>query len=199
MGRNTRTVIQGCVTRMNKKERLSFVEYHLKELLVPECRVLDLGCGTAQYRDSFKWIYVGLDITSLPYSDGFPRDVNVVASGSKLPFAEGSFNLIFSVAAFYQMPDSEMVLKECHRILKPGGQLLLFDYNRRTQRLLEKKEGHRLPCWNYWQLKRLFQKAYFKNIQWRSAVAASRTLFQQAISYWMSEWRGQWLIIKGNK
>jgi SAM-dependent methyltransferase len=39
-------------------------------------------------------------------------------------FAENSFDRIFSVCVLEHIPDDESVLRECHRVLKPGGKLV---------------------------------------------------------------------------
>ncbi|MBU6228189.1 MAG: methyltransferase domain-containing protein [Cyanobacteria bacterium REEB459] len=48
-----------------------------------------------------------------------------VADALHTPFADQSFDLIWSMESGEHMPDKAAFLGECHRLLKPGGKLLL--------------------------------------------------------------------------
>ena len=45
----------------------------------------------------------------------------VQASAGKLPFADNSLDLVYFVAAMFEIPDVPGLLTECQRVLKPGG------------------------------------------------------------------------------
>jgi SAM-dependent methyltransferase len=51
--------------------------------------------------------------------------VNVVGDGEHLPFASDSFDLIFCTQVLGYIRRPEQVIEEIHRVLKPGGMLLL--------------------------------------------------------------------------
>ncbi|MCX6135462.1 MAG: methyltransferase domain-containing protein [Ignavibacteriales bacterium] len=146
-----------------KKKVIPFVEYYLNLFALPGQRILDVGCGTAQYRHSTKAAYVGLDYTNDPFPDGFARDVDIVAFASSIPEPDQSFDLIFAVGAFYQFPERDGALEEFYRLLKVGGRVLLFDYNRRTQKRLEASEAEQRPCWTQWELRSIVAAAGFKD------------------------------------
>lgn len=48
-----------------------------------------------------------------------------VLDAQKLPFADASFDLVLLYEAFYYLPQPEQFLAEAHRVLRPGGELLL--------------------------------------------------------------------------
>ncbi len=48
-----------------------------------------------------------------------------VANALDLPFADDSFDLVWSLESGEHMPDKVKFLQECYRVLKPGGQLIL--------------------------------------------------------------------------
>lgn len=55
---------------------------------------------------------------------------SVQADALNLPFAENSFDLIVAAAFFHHIPGSELkLMKECLRVLKPGGELIGYDPN----------------------------------------------------------------------
>jgi SAM-dependent methyltransferase len=53
------------------------------------------------------------------------RDVAVMP-GEKLAFAEQSFDVIIASDVFEHIDDDTAAVKECRRVLKPGGQLIVF-------------------------------------------------------------------------
>ena len=48
-----------------------------------------------------------------------------VANALEMPFAENSFDLVWSLESGEHMPDKAKFLQECYRVLKPGGKLIL--------------------------------------------------------------------------
>lgn len=61
----------------------------------------------------------------------FPETVTAesfVAGDSEfLPFADGSFDAVLCLNALHHVPDTTLVLREVHRILKPGGRFLFSE------------------------------------------------------------------------
>jgi ubiquinone/menaquinone biosynthesis C-methylase UbiE len=51
----------------------------------------------------------------------------VCASGSSLPFRAGIFDLVFLVAVLGEIPDKDGTLRECLRVLRPGGTLAVTE------------------------------------------------------------------------
>ena len=99
--------------------------------------VLDIGSGcggrTAYYllHGNTKSV-VGLDISSLRasvarqsvrYLCDASRIFFAVGVGEGLPFQNESFDLILSYDVFEHVQNLPAVLRECHRVLKPGGRL----------------------------------------------------------------------------
>lgn len=96
-------------------------------------RILDLGCGTgwasralaAQYPDS---LVVGVDLSEAMLRRaraGGGRQVFVCADAEVLPFAPGSFDLVFSNLMIQWCPQPQRVLDGCRQLLRPGGWLAL--------------------------------------------------------------------------
>ena len=47
-----------------------------------------------------------------------------VADAEALPFADGEFDLVLGHAVLHHIPDVELALRECLRVLRPGGRLV---------------------------------------------------------------------------
>ena len=99
-------------------------------------RVLDAGCGgggmplsLAEHAD----VVVGIDPIDrfgqagvvLGRERGLTNLLFAQADGMALPFAEGSFDLVLSHAVIEHVPDAALYLRECRRVLAPGGRVYL--------------------------------------------------------------------------
>jgi SAM-dependent methyltransferase len=52
------------------------------------------------------------------------------AGAAQLPFADASFDLIYSFGVLHHIPDVAAAVREMHRVLAPGGRCVLMVYNR---------------------------------------------------------------------
>lgn len=99
-------------------------------------RVLDAGCGgggmplsIAEHAD----FVVGIDPINrfgdagvrLARERGLSRLHFLQADGMYLPFADGAFDLVLSHAVIEHVADAPLYLRECRRVLAPGGRFLL--------------------------------------------------------------------------
>ena len=89
--------------------------------LEPGARVLDYGCSDMQYRELLgnDVELVGADLPGNPQAD-----VEIAADG-RLELADQSFDAVISTQVLEHVADPALYLAECHRVLRPGGRLLL--------------------------------------------------------------------------
>jgi SAM-dependent methyltransferase len=100
--------------------RANFVFY--RDLLVstPHARLLDLGAGRAQFHDLFTGAQTFVAADFFPYPD-----VNLICDlTQRLPLASDVFDVIVASNVFEHLPNTADVLRECHRVLRPGATLL---------------------------------------------------------------------------
>ena len=94
---------------------------------------VDLGCGTGGMLDALraqgKW--VGVDAEPLALAFCRKRGLTRLAGASAiaLPFRTGTFDACLCLDVLYHraVPSDSLALAECHRILRPGGLLVVTD------------------------------------------------------------------------
>jgi SAM-dependent methyltransferase len=83
--------------------------------------VLDIGGRYQPYRPLIEHRvqrYVALDVLSTPL-------VDVLGTGQELPFKDETFDLVLATGVFEYFPEPRLAAAEIHRVLKPGGHLLM--------------------------------------------------------------------------
>jgi ubiquinone/menaquinone biosynthesis C-methylase UbiE len=53
-----------------------------------------------------------------------------VADGEALPFPDASFDVVYAHGVVQYTADAPQLIRECHRVLKPGGEAIFMVYNR---------------------------------------------------------------------
>ena len=148
-------------------------------------RVLDLGCGERPWSALFGEAHViGVDIAT----EGARPDV--VALGAALPFADGSFDLVFTSQVLEHVPDDAPVLAECARTLRPGGALVLsvpFYWPLH-------EEPHDYRRFTHHGLRRALAQAGFGRVE-IEADAGSLTMVVAAVLELLPRRHGAWLLM----
>lgn len=110
--------------------------------LPPGSRVLDVGCGIGGSARILAREY-GLEVLGISISPAqiararalTPSTLShcrfAVMDALALELEDGSFDAVWSVEACPHMPDKQRYADELLRVLKPGGQLAVADWNRR--------------------------------------------------------------------
>lgn len=108
----------------------------------PGARLLEIGCGMGtdllQFaRNGARCI--GMDLT--------PRSVEItrhrfrlydadgafmISDGEHLPFADASFDVVYSNGVLHHTPDTAGAIREVHRVLRPGGVAKVMLYHRNS-------------------------------------------------------------------
>jgi len=91
--------------------------------------ILDVGCGTgAVMRDAGDWAETtGIDMSELALERSWRRGLRrlVQGDGTKLPFADASFDQVVGLDIFEHIDDDLGAFEEAFRVLRPGGTLVL--------------------------------------------------------------------------
>lgn len=95
-------------------------------------RVLEVGAGTG--RDSLDLAHLGAEVWTLDYSEESLRVLHDVSGGAfeivcgdalALPFGSGTFDIVFHQGLLEHFRRPLDLLRENHRVLAPGGYLLV--------------------------------------------------------------------------
>jgi ubiquinone/menaquinone biosynthesis C-methylase UbiE len=103
-------------------------------------RLLEIGCGCGSEAERFARAgahYTAVDLTNAAVS--ITRDRFQLASlkgrflqgdAENLPFADSSFDLVYSHGVLHHTPDTPRTIREVHRVLVPGGRAMVMLYHR---------------------------------------------------------------------
>lgn len=136
----------------------NFVQQAARRGTSKDFRVLDAGAGRAPYRDLFDHVtYETADFAQVPRRR-YPS-IDYVCDLTEIPVPDGSYDLVLCTQVLEHVPDPVGVLREFHRVLKPGGQAWLtaplffaehqrpydyFRYTRYAWRRMARESGFRV-------------------------------------------------------
>jgi ubiquinone/menaquinone biosynthesis C-methylase UbiE len=103
-------------------------------------RVLDVGCGTGILATRIGEDGSGARVVGCDLSMGMLRRAAARVRGAwvqgdalRLPLRDGALDAVVSTQALHFLPDRRAALAEFHRVLRPGGLLVIAMINPRTQ------------------------------------------------------------------
>jgi ubiquinone/menaquinone biosynthesis C-methylase UbiE len=105
------------------------------------CRLLEVGCGIGT--DLLRFARGGARVTGVDLSQtaidlalaNFEQhqvaaDDLRVANAEALPFPDATFDVVYGHGVIQYTADAPRLIRECHRVLRPGGQGIFMVYNR---------------------------------------------------------------------
>jgi ubiquinone/menaquinone biosynthesis C-methylase UbiE len=105
-----------------------------------QLRLLDIGCGTGRFLDFVKQAWPRLHVIGLDMSDAYIRHAKrhlgywsrtglIVSKAEAIPLPDVSQDAVTTIFLFHELPPKvrRSALRECARVLKPGGRLIFQD------------------------------------------------------------------------
>jgi ubiquinone/menaquinone biosynthesis C-methylase UbiE len=165
-----------------------------KPFLRNNLKILDIGCNYGSlihrfYQDNLHNVY-GIDIGLDRLSEGITtyqelKHRLICYNGSRLPFADQSFEVILMFDVLEHIPNIEDYLSnQVYRVLDSNGYLILQTPNKFTNipwevlksRSLNYQKYH-CSLQSFWSLKRILKRSQFRNIEFfRMPIANQRNI-----------------------
>lgn len=153
-------------------------------------RILDLGCGTGSTTLMLKQAFpqaqvIGLDLSPymLVMADRKAKTAGLTiewrhGNAEETGFPNGSFDVVTASLLFHETPPAatKSILRECFRLLMPGGEVLILDGNQKTLRQVD------------W-LTEVFEEPYIKDY-----AAESLDAWMGAANFEAVQTKDLWLI-----
>lgn len=108
------------------------------EIVSPESKVLDVGCGSGRWSKYLLDHYKAQHIDAIDPSDAifvaskilenYPNVRLSKCSADTLPFPDNSFDFVMSVGVLHHLPDTAKAIQSCVQKIKPDGYLYLYLY-----------------------------------------------------------------------
>ncbi len=109
-------------------------------------RLLDVGCGTGRTLHQIARTHPAMRLWGVDLSPAYvkvarkrlaelPEITLAVENGETLPFADGAFDIVTSVYLFHELPRNarRAVIRELHRVVRPGGLVVIEDSAQLTE------------------------------------------------------------------
>jgi phosphoethanolamine N-methyltransferase len=108
------------------------------------CTVLDVGCGLGAIDELLVREYRAATVVGIDLDPSLLEDMQarierarmtdrirgIQVDGGPLPFADASFDVVFSKDSLVQIPDKPAIFAEVLRVLRPGGRFIASDWLR---------------------------------------------------------------------
>lgn len=144
-------------------------------------KILDAGCGIGIFMEKFSefsdHVY-GFDVDKRKIDIAKKSFKNVIVAGEgKLPYENNMFDIIWSHEVLEHVNDDKEVLKELVRVLKPGGELIVFTPNR-----LWPIETHGIYIGNHYEFGNIPFVTWLPNFIYKKLTPHVRNYFDSDIN-----------------
>ncbi|MGO0575344.1 demethylmenaquinone methyltransferase [Ornithinimicrobium panacihumi] len=125
----TNTVLTGGIDHLWRRAVVRAVDAR------PGERILDIAAGTGTSSEPFA--DAGVDVVPADFSLGMMREGNrrrpdlpfTAADATRLPFADGSFDVVTMSFGLRNVQDFPAALREFRRVARPGGRLVICEFS----------------------------------------------------------------------
>ena len=141
-------------------------------------RTLDVGCGSKPYES----LYASAEYIGLEYDtpeNRASKNADYFYNGETFPFEDASFDSLVANEVFEHVFNPDRFLDEAHRVLRPGGMLLMtlpFVWD-------EHEQPHDFARYSSFGIRHLLEKHRFEVLEQRKSTDDVRVIFQLINAY----------------
>ncbi len=156
----------------------------VREMVPSEGEGLEVGVGSGRFAGPLS-IKKGIDPSLEMLKGARERGIEVIKGvGERLPFRNKSFDHILIVTTICFFDDAERALKECRRVLKDGGKIMIGFIDKKSYlgKLYEKKKEKNVfyreaTFFSFNEVKEMLSGQKFKDI------SSIHTLFERSVDH----------------
>ena len=141
-------------------------------------RTLDVGCGSKPYESLYASAeYIGLEYDTP--ANRASKKADHFYDGETFPFDDASFDSLVANEVFEHVFNPDRFLDEAHRVLRPGGMLLMtmpFVWD-------EHEQPHDFARYSSFGIRHLLEKHGFEVLEQRKSMDDVRVIFQLINAY----------------
>jgi len=115
-------------TRKIKAKKILAVLKNIESIRLGKCRCIEIGCSTgintnflATYCKECVGIDIDIDAVLFARSNSDPSTQFLIGDAIRVPFTDNSCDIVICNHVYEHVPDSQLLMKEIFRILRPGG------------------------------------------------------------------------------